>query len=229
MEMRDIREAGFEKARARMVELQILQRGITSQLVLDAFRKVPRHLFVPEENQDEAYGDYPIPIGFGQTISQPYIVALMTEKAQLKADDHVLEIGTGSGYQAAILSCLCRKIDTVERIPALGKRAQEVLSELGVDNVTVHIADGTGGWTEAAPYDAILVTAGSPSVPPPLQMQLRNGGRLVIPVGSSWHQELQLWIKTEADFEMETIIPVAFVPLLGRWGWEGERYRNEMD
>ncbi len=229
MEMRDIREAGFEKARARMVELQILQRGMTSQLVLDAFRKVPRHLFVPEENQDEAYGDYPIPIGFGQTISQPYIVALMTEKAQLKADDHVLEIGTGSGYQAAILSCLCRKIDTVERIPALGERAQEVLSELGVDNVTVHIADGTGGWTEAAPYDAILVTAGSPAVPPPLQMQLRNGGRLVIPVGSSWHQELQLWIKTEADFEMETIIPVAFVPLLGRWGWEGERYRNEMD
>ncbi len=229
MEMRDIREAGFEKARARMVELQILQRGITSQLVLDAFRKVPRHLFVPEENQDEAYGDYPIPIGFGQTISQPYIVALMTEKAQLKANDHVLEIGTGSGYQAAILSCLCRKIDTVERIPALGKRTQEVLSELGFDNVTVHIADGTGGWTEAAPYDAILVTAGSPSVPPPLQMQLRNGGRLVIPVGSSWHQELQLWIKTEADFEMETIIPVAFVPLLGRWGWEGERYRNEMD
>ncbi|MGV8025826.1 MAG: protein-L-isoaspartate(D-aspartate) O-methyltransferase [Anaerolineaceae bacterium] len=227
--MQDDREAGFISARARMVELQILQRGITSQPVLDAFLKVPRHLFVPEEDQAEAYDDYPIPIGFGQTISQPYIVALMTEKAQLKTDDTVLEIGTGSGYQAAILSCLCKKVDTVERIPALGKQAQKVLSELRFNNVAMHIADGTGGWPDAAPYDAILVTAGSPSVPLPLQMQLKNGGRLIIPVGSSWHQELQLWVKTEAVFEMETIIPVVFVPLLGKWGWEGERYRNEID
>ncbi|MHB8807895.1 MAG: protein-L-isoaspartate(D-aspartate) O-methyltransferase [Anaerolineaceae bacterium] len=229
METQDAREADFVKARARMVELQILQRGITSQPVLDAFRKVPRHLFVPEEDQAEAYADYPIPIGFGQTISQPYIVALMTEKAQLKTEDTVLEIGTGSGYQAAILSCLCKKIDSIERISALGKQAQKVLSELGFNNVAVHIADGTGGWPDAAPYDAILVTAGSPSVPPPLQLQLRNGGRLIIPVGSSWHQDLQLWIKTETDFEMETIIPVVFVPLLGKWGWEGERYRNDRD
>lgn len=229
METQDAREADFVNARARMVELQILQRGITSQPVLDAFRKVPRHLFVPEEDQAEAYADYPIPIGFGQTISQPYIVALMTEKAQLKTEDTVLEIGTGSGYQAAILSCLCKKIDSIERISALGKQAQKVLSESGFNNVAVHIADGTGGWPDAAPYDAILVTAGSPSVPPPLQLQLRNGGRLIIPVGSSWHQDLQLWIKTETDFEMETIIPVVFVPLLGKWGWEGERYRNDRD
>jgi protein-L-isoaspartate(D-aspartate) O-methyltransferase len=229
METQDAREAAFVKARLRMVEIQILQRGVTSQSILDAFRKVPRHLFVPQEDQAEAYDDYPIPIGFGQTISQPYIAALMTEKAQLKTEDSVLEVGTGSGYQAAILSRLCKKIDTVERIPALGKQAQKMLSELGFDNVFVHIADGTGGWPDAAPYDAILVTAGSPSVPPPLQLQLKNGGRLIIPVGGSWHQELQLWIKTENDFEMETIIPVAFVPLLGKWGWAGERYRNEKD
>jgi protein-L-isoaspartate(D-aspartate) O-methyltransferase len=229
MDTQEIREARFSEARARMVEEQIYSRGITSQPVLDAFLKIPRHHFVPEKNWDEAYYDYPIPIGFGQTISQPYIVALMTEKAQLGRDDCVLEIGTGSGYQAAILSCLCKKVDTIERIPELGMRAQKIFSALGIDTVTVHIADGTVGWPDAAPYDAILVTAGSPSVPPPLQSQLQYGGKLIIPVGSTWRQELQLWVRSESGFEMETIIPVVFVPLLGKWGWEEKPYRNEMD
>jgi len=221
------REAAFSEARAQMVEAQIHQRGITDPAVLVAFREVPRHRFVPEEEWEEAYADHPISIGFGQTISQPYIVALMTEAARVKKGDHVLEIGTGSGYQAAILSRLGKTVDTVERIPALGAQAQRTLNDLGFENAKVHIADGTAGYVEASPYDVILVAAGAPSVPPPLQEQLKAGGRLVIPVGSSWHQELQLWTKTGDDFEMETILPVVFVPLLGRWGWAEDRYRND--
>jgi protein-L-isoaspartate(D-aspartate) O-methyltransferase len=221
------REAAFSEARAQMVEAQIHQRGITDPAVLVAFREVPRHRFVPEEEWEEAYADHPISIGFGQTISQPYIVALMTEAARVKKGDHVLEIGTGSGYQAAILSRLGKTVDTVERIPALSAQAQRTLNDLGFENAKVHIADGTAGYVEASPYDVILVAAGAPSVPPPLQEQLKAGGRLVIPVGSSWHQELQLWTKTGDDFEMETILPVVFVPLLGRWGWAEDRYRND--
>ncbi len=221
------REAAFSEARAQMVEVQIHQRGITDPAVLAAFREVPRHRFAPEEEWEEAYADHPISIGFGQTISQPYIVALMTEAARVKKGDHVLEIGTGSGYQAAILSRLGKTVDTVERIPALGAQAQRTLNDLGFENAKVHIADGTAGYVEASPYDVILVAAGAPSVPPPLQEQLKAGGRLVIPVGSSWHQELQLWTKTGDDFEMETILPVVFVPLLGQWGWAEDRYRND--
>lgn len=221
------REAAFSEARAQMVEVQIHQRGIADPAVLAAFREVPRHRFVPEEEWEEAYADHPISIGFGQTISQPYIVALMTEAARVKKGDHVLEIGTGSGYQAAILSRLGKTVDTVERIPALGAQAQRTLNDLGFENAKVHIADGTAGYVEASPYDVILVAAGAPSVPPPLQEQLKAGGRLVIPVGSSWHQELQLWTKTGDDFEMETILPVVFVPLLGQWGWAEDRYRND--
>lgn len=221
------REAAFSEALAQMMEVQIHQRGITDPAVLAAFREVPRHCFVPEEEWEEAYADHPISIGFGQTISQPYIVALMTEAARVKKGDHVLEIGTGSGYQAAILSRLGKTVDTVERIPALGAQAQRTLNDLGFENVRVHIADGTAGYVEASPYDVILVAAGAPSVPPPLQEQLKAGGRLVIPVGSSWHQELQLWTKTGDDFETETILPVVFVPLLGQWGWAEDRYRND--
>lgn len=223
----DSREAGFTMARMRMVENQIVQRGITTPPVLEAFRTVPRHLFVPVLNQGEAYADYPLPIGHGQTISQPFIVALMTEKAGIKTQDHVLEIGTGSGYQAAILSRLCRKVDTVERIPELGERARAVLRDLGYKNIRVHIADGTQGYPAAAPYDAILVAAGAPEVPMPYRDQLKPGGRLIIPVGGSWHQDLQLWVKTGTDFEMISIIPVVFVPLLGKWGWSAGYHRND--
>jgi len=227
MNEHNFREIAYEKARARMVDEQIYSRGITGRAVLDAFRKIPRHLFVPPKYLNEAYGDYPIPIGFGQTISQPFIVALMTEKALLGADDAVLEIGTGSGYQAAVLSYLCRTVDTVERIPELGKRAAEIFEKMGIKNVHVHIADGTCGWVDSAPYDAILVSAGSPEVPPPLKEQIKRGGRIVIPVGTSWSQKLQVWIRTETGFEMEEVIPVVFVPLLGKWGWQENLYRND--
>jgi len=228
MESQIFQEIAFEKARARMVDEQIYSRGITERAVLAAFRKVPRHLFVPIEYQGEAYEDYPIPIGFGQTISQPFIVALMTEKAQITKNDTVLEIGTGSGYQAAVLSCLCKTVHTVERIRELGKRAENAFKKMDLMNVRVHIGDGTCGWIDSAPYDAILVTAGSPEVPPPLEEQIKKGGRIVIPVGSSWSQELQVRIRTETGFKIEEVIPVVFVPLLGKWGWQESLYRNDI-
>ena len=229
MEGQNFREIAFEKARARMVDEQIFCRGITETSVLEVFRKVPRHLFVPQEYQSEAYEDYPIPIGFGQTISQPFIVALMTEKAQIAKTDTVLEIGTGSGYQAAILSCLCKSVDTIERIPELAKGAEDIFFELGFKNIVTHIGDGTCGWVESSPYDVILVSAGSPELPPPLKEQIKKEGRIVIPIGNSWNQELQVWKRTGTDFDIEDVIPVVFVPLLGKWGWQRNSYRNDID
>jgi protein-L-isoaspartate(D-aspartate) O-methyltransferase len=213
-------EQYFEKQRLRMVEEQIDRRGIHGQLVLSAFRSVPRHMFVPESLQSRAYNDGPLPIGDGQTISQPYIVALMTSVAKVDADSTVLEIGTGSGYQAAVLSKIVKQVYSIERIPALGLRAEGILSELGYLNVKVKIGDGTLGWPENGPFDAILVTAGAPVIPESLKHQLKTGGNLVIPVGDELSQTLVCLTKTaKGDFDTASIEFVRFVPLIGKEGW----------
>jgi protein-L-isoaspartate(D-aspartate) O-methyltransferase len=214
-------EADFVLERKRMVDDQLIWRGIHDQRVLDAMRSVPRHRFVPDEYRDMAYQDCPLPIGSGQTISQPYIVALMSERLSLKGDEKVLEIGTGSGYQAAILSKLASVVHTVERVAPLAEQAQKVLTNLGYSNVTVHIEDGSKGFPEQAPYQAIIVTASAPQVPKPLLEQLEEGGCLVLPVGDRWGgQTLQLWERHGGEYEHKTILAVAFVPLRGEYGWK---------
>lgn len=205
--------------RERMVREQIEARGVTDRRVLEAMRRVPRHLFVPPEYRDAAYSDGPLPIGHGQTISQPYIVAYMTALLHLKGDEKVLEIGTGSGYQAAVLAHLAREVHTVERIPALAERAAALLRRLGLTNVTVHQGDGSLGLPAFAPYDAILVTAAAPRVPPSLLDQLADGGRLVIPVGSHGLQHLERWRRVGDALRRQILDPVAFVPLIGEEGW----------
>jgi protein-L-isoaspartate(D-aspartate) O-methyltransferase len=174
---------------------------------------------VPEPYLNEAYQDHPLPVGEGQTISQPYIVALMTSRLELSGEEKVLEIGTGSGYQAAILAWLAKEVHTVERIPQLAKGAEETLKSLGINNVSVHTGDGSLGWPEYAPYDRIIVTAAAPAVPTELTGQLRIGGRLIIPVGVRWSQMLEEWERTEHGLEKRDILPVVFVPLLGEKGW----------
>ncbi|HZU86669.1 MAG TPA: protein-L-isoaspartate(D-aspartate) O-methyltransferase [Anaerolineaceae bacterium] len=209
--------------RQRMVSEQIERRGVRSLRVLAAMRAVQRHCFVLPDQQPYAYEDRPLPIGFGQTISQPYIVALMSELAELELQDTVLEIGTGSGYQAAVLALLARQVHSVERYPDLAERARCTLQEEKIGNVSVHVADGSLGWPEAAPYQAILVTAAAPAVPEPLQQQLAEGGRLIIPVGGRGGQELQSWRKQEGCMILGRVLGVAFVPLRGQYGWaEGE-------
>ena len=222
-------EERFRAMRHRMVQDQIKRRGIVDERVLDAFTAIPRHQFVPVNYWEQAYQDAPLPIGFGQTISQPYIVALMTELLQLIGDEKVLEIGTGSGYQAAILAQLCSQVVTIERVPQLAEKAKTVLLSLSINNVNVHTADGSEGWLVDAPYDAIIVTAGAPQVPGSLKDQLGEGGRLVLPVGSHWHQELQFWKKGGQDLSYQTIIPVVFVPLIGKQGWDEKSPRNDLD
>jgi protein-L-isoaspartate(D-aspartate) O-methyltransferase len=214
-------EDEFRRKREQMVTTQIERRGVTNPRVLNAMRSVPRHLFVNFESQEFAYADYPLPIGYEQTISQPYIVALMTSLLDLQGDEKVLEIGTGSGYQAAILSLLAREIHTVEIIPQLAGRAEETLLELGMTNVKVHHGDGSLGWTLDAPYDAIMVTASAPDVPPPLLDQLRTTGKLVIPIGHRGSQLLELWTMETGAWQPDEILPVAFVPLRGKHGWKG--------
>lgn len=209
----------FEELRREMVEMQLIPRGISDKKVLDAFRKVPRHLFVPENVQASAYDDCALPIGEGQTISQPYMVAVMTEKLQLKGDEKVLEIGTGSGYQAAILAELCKKVYTVERVQTLSKRAEKSIKELGYANVEFIVGDGTQGYAEAAPYDGIIVTAGCPEIPKPLVEQLKDGGRLVIPVGDRYQQILTTVIKQGSKIKTEESVLCVFVPLVGKFGW----------
>lgn len=203
-----------------MVDDQILDRGISDSRVLDAMRSVPRHRFVPPRDRHLAYTDGPLLIGHNQTISQPYIVALMTELLELKGDERVLEVGTGSGYQAAILGLLAREIHTIERHAELGAHARATLEELGLMNVHVHIGDGSAGLPEYAPYQAILVTAAAPGVPQPLLDQLAEQGRLVLPVGSLGEQVLERWVRRGAQFTHRVITAVAFVPLRGQYGWE---------
>jgi protein-L-isoaspartate(D-aspartate) O-methyltransferase len=211
--------SNFEKARARMVEEQLIPRSIHDQKTLEAMRKVPRHLFVEDALKNQAYGDYPLPIGRGQTISQPYIVALMTQALGLKGHEHVLEIGTGSGYQAAILSQICEKVYTVERIDTLLVQARKVFDSLHYLNILTKLDDGTNGWPEYSPYDVIIVTAGGPKIPLPLLEQLADPGILVIPVGDRGVQDLRLVTKKEGEIKEKTIELVRFVNLIGDHGW----------
>jgi len=209
----------WAEARARMVFGQLERRGIHDPRVLDAMRSVPRHLFVPPERQASAYEDRALPIGDGQTISQPYMVAIMTEALSIAAGAHVLEIGTGSGYQAAILAVLAREVITIERRPGLAEAAGRRLISLGFTNVTVVMADGSGGHPEAAPYDAVMATAGAPRVPASLRTQLADGGRLVVPVGSAFHQDLVVIERRGETFVESRGEGCVFVPLVGREGW----------
>ena len=209
----------FAINRERMIEEQLVPRGISDPRVLEAMRQVPRHLFVEDAMQAHAYGDFPLPIGSGQTISQPYIVALMTEALQLKGSERVQEIGTGSGYQAAILSRLCLRVYTIERIDALVGRARRVFDRLRYHNIVSRIDDGTEGWSAEAPFDGILVTAGGPRIPDPLLAQLADPGRLVIPVGDQGVQDLQLVEKRDGGLTVRTIEQVRFVDLIGAYGW----------
>ena len=209
----------YQKARERMVETQIAARGIRDPRVLAAMRKVPRHLFVDEALKDQAYGDYPLPIGEGQTISQPYIVALMTEALELKGPEKVLEVGTGSGYQAAILAELARWVYSIERYPSLAYQAKRTLERLGYNNVIIRVGDGTKGWPEAAPFDAIIVTAAGPKIPEPLLEQLKDGGRLVMPVGDEWSQYLIKVTKKGDKLYKENLGAVRFVKLVGEYGF----------
>ncbi|MCL4559754.1 MAG: protein-L-isoaspartate(D-aspartate) O-methyltransferase [Chloroflexi bacterium] len=215
----------FSEQRLRMVAEQIERRGIHDPRLLEAMRWVPRHLFVDPEFQEAAYEDCPLPIGNGQTISQPYIVALMTHLLRLKGSETVLEVGTGSGYQAAILGLLARQVFTLEVYPALAEAAARLLAELKLTNVEVRVADGSLGLPEKAPYQGILVTAAAPCAPGPLLEQLGSGGRLVIPVGARGNQDLQLWQHKGTRFFSKDIAPVAFVPLRGSLGWKENEWR----
>ena len=210
----------YLQERTRMVESQIRARGVRDKRVLDAFLKVPRHLFVPEDQHKSAYGDHPLPIGEGQTISQPYMVASMTEVLDLSGSERVLEIGTGSGYQAAILAELADRVYSVERIETLAGKASTRLRDLGYDNIEVILADGTLGWPAAAPYGGIMVTAGAPETPKPLIEQLDMGARLVIPVGKRHTQIVEIHQRV-ADDSIKTSHSTAcrFVDLIGKHGW----------
>src|ERR1700730_7990856 len=202
-----------------MIEIQIRNRGVSSPRVLEAMASVPRHDFVPAEFESEAYADKPLPIGEGQTISQPYMVAAMTEALDLTGSERVLEIGTGSGYQAAVLSQLVSQVLTVESHTSLALAAQERLTNLGYENVHVHNGDGSAGFPDAAPYDAILVTAGAPEIPQVFASQLREGGRLVIPVGDRDNQELVRAQLENGELKSRVLFDCKFVLLLGRYGW----------
>ncbi len=203
-----------------MVEEQIVARGIRNPRVLDAMRKVPRHEFLPEAIRGMAYQDSALPLGESQTMSQPYMVAAMTELLALSGPERVLEIGTGSGYQAAVLAELCEKVYTVERIKTLADRARLNLDRLGYRSVAIKVYDGTYGWKEMAPFDAIIVTAASPDVPQPLVDQLKEGGRMVIPVGERYSQTLAKIVKTAEGVSTTKSIPCVFVPLIGNHGWK---------
>ena len=213
-------EENYERLRREMVKLQLERRKIKDQRVLEAMRKVPRHKFVPERMRGEAYDDHPLPIGEGQTISQPYMVAIMTELLELRGEEKVLEIGTGSGYQLAILAELARETFSVERFGPLAEQSRDRLRELGYRNIEIRTGDGTLGWPERAPFDGIIVTAGAPRIPLPLIEQLSEGGRLVIPVGEERHQELYRVVKEGGGTRKEYFGGCVFVPLVGEHGWD---------
>ena len=210
----------FDAFRKKMVEQQLAASGdITDKRMLEAFLKVPRHRFVSEKDQPNAYSNFPLPIGSAQTISQPYMVALMTQCLELKGEEKVLEIGTGSGYQSAILAEIAKEVYTVERFRELSASAEDILNELGYKNINFKVGDGTLGWQEHAPFDSIIVTAGAPSVPKPLLEQLKDGGRLVIPIGLNLSQTLTIFIKVSGTFVKNEICDCMFVPLVGKEGW----------
>jgi len=203
----------FAGPRESMVSLQIQARGVKDEKVLQAMRKVPRHFFVPDELRLYAYADEPLPIGEGQTISQPYIVAYMTEALELEGGERVLEVGTGSGYQTAVLAEIVKQVYTIEVIGTLSSRAQELLHKLGYANIQFRVGDGTFGWQDNAPYDAIIVTAAAPAVPKKLQEQLCSSGRMILPVGEGF-QELIVVVREKEHFKKKKLLPVRFVPLI---------------
>lgn len=210
----------FSALRKKMVEEQLIPRGIKDKKVLEAFQKVPRHNFVPKRYLDSAYGDFPLSIGEGQTISQPYMVALMTECLGLSGGETILEIGAGSGYQTAILAELASRVYTVERVVSLAEEARTCLKNLDYKNIRIEIGDGTRGWPEFAPYEGIVVTAAAPDIPKPLIEQLRIRGKLIIPIGGSFNQMLTVITKHRDRTETKQICGCVFVPLLGKYGWK---------
>lgn len=216
-----VKSQDFSELRKKMVNQQLAGRDIKSKEVLGAMRKVERHLFVPKSIVKSAYADRALPIGEGQTISQPYVVAFMTEALNIKPTDKILEIGTGSGYQAAILAELCKEVYTIEIIRTLGERADSLLKSLQYKNVYVRIGDGYQGWPEAGPFDAIIVTCSPSEVPQPLQDQLKEGGRMIIPIGREHSQELVLLVKTNGELKKKNVLPVLFVPMRDE---KGKRY-----
>jgi len=220
-------EEALWNARQAMVRNQIEQRKIRDPRLLSAMLHIPRHCFVPPSLRDRAYEDGPLPIGLGQTISQPYMVAIMTDLLELQGAENVLEVGTGSGYQAAVLSKMAGTVHTIEFHPQLAESAQSLLQSLGLSNVFVHTGDGSFGWPPAAPYQAILVTAAAPDVPAPLFEQLDEGGRLVLPGGGPHGQELERWRKDQGRIYRETLFSVAFVPLRGRFGWQKNEWEEK--
>lgn len=213
---------GFDEARQKMVEEQLIRRGIKGERVLSAMRKVPRHPFLDEALREKAYEDHALPIGEGQTISQPYMVALMTEALDLEGPEKVLEIGTGSGYQTAVLAELAVRVYSIERSAILMRRAATVLEELGYRTVVFRVSDGSLGWPEESPFDAIIVTASAPDIPDPLVGQLKEGGRIVIPVGERTAQILQKAVKVEGRILTTPLTNCVFVPLIGDYGWKSE-------
>lgn len=210
----------FEVLRKRMVQEQLIPRGIKNERVLEAFRKIERHKFVPQELAANAYADYPLPIGEGQTISQPYIVALMTESLRLSGEEKVLEIGTGSGYQTAILSQLAKEVYSIERLGILAKMSEENLKAMGYANIKLRCADGTLGWPEEAPFDRIIIAAATLRIPLPLSEQLKEGGRIILPLGESSTQLLTLAEKINGKLESSEICNCVFVPLLGKYAFK---------
>lgn len=217
----------FSQARDAMLRDQIERRRIRNSRLLQALRRVPREEFVPPELRERAYEDGPLAIGDGQTISQPYMVAAMTDLLNLDGSETILEIGTGSGYQAAVLGEMARIVHSIERHPGLAQQAQAVLNRLGYRNVFVHTGDGSFGWAAAAPYQGILVTAAAPDIPTPLIHQLDEQGKLVIPIGGPQGQVLERWRKVNHSLQREKIFPVAFVPMRGQLGWQEDQWKEE--